>query len=1188
MKSKTILKKEKKPKRQNRNKKGKISVKLKSGDNSSSDESDIYFYNDLQRWKNNIKVPIWLKKPKDRESLSEYYKNIIRKLLRVKNKIRAYKIQEAYLIDCLHKCMKYLRLNSLSMDFLDYEIYKNLIYNDNAENLYDNLNYFYEHNNVENAKNGYEKLCKENLDNCIKILKPDIKKDLDNEISNTPSSDKIGCQNNDNPNNYETDKNGAINMNRDYSNYKVDTRTKGVKNSNVCVNICNNKAETFTMPANDLLQNEGCEDKANVNQFKKTDPNESLNLIDLINALNNELLKKQKEKKNNDKHDLMKKAFKKVIIPGSFFENNNFCPIFMNLLKLDIYNACSKNGINMSQKLTSLFKTITNFYEPSSESGIETEKQAQKGIVHDDMNGNTEKIKMASPEIEASETHTTNSYSKDLNFFKNQNSLYKLSQYCIEKNVLVNEMVETFDTIYIYNEKDDINKSEQKENTNYINNSNASSGNKDILNEKSVPSISKKNIETLHYVENRNSLLSNEKHTEIKNSTEHVNNDDMGKEEWHEKNKQQIKYQSKNENVYNTLQEQNISDKEVYEIASSFGETEEVTIKENKIYNMINESDKFGQNDNINEYKDTQDIFKYEKNKNICICNEKMQDNEYDQVHISKRKLEQTCLFKDQDNGNNNVNIQTMEEEQCYKKKNKIENNNLIKSDILKNDFFKNFEEYNNIVTPSIHYENVNEKRDNMIPYNIDTPSILSFDKNKENDKTYLKKTDYMSNHENVCNISFHDVESKSFLSCNDDNMNETIPNKINSIEMDRENENNKSSSTPSSNSGNNNSDNNKAQDDAIKGKDTDFRKIKEFDSILSSLSYRENNEINENNFYDKDNSDIIILDDYDDTRVGNTNIEHNNDGNINIKQNKQSNLRNKESDKNSQRHVPLNSIKNDNFHQGSKINECDLNAWFDNSTHECHSYYNEGEKKRKNRRNSKQTHLLNMSNIPNKESENEISILNINLDKVHDTVLEGLMNFFGLKSKRLPRKILISELKKIQTYLCDEYNKYSKENNLAPTEPICTGVNYEYACNDTNEFTKGDHKMFSTNFESVMDKHVCTIIEDDNFKIESYAKLDELINSDKNKLQEEYINNMKNKIKLMEMKEIHERIDEAINVNESINNIIQDQKKIKYSILKKYLLDCKLNVTKETIVSYCKNRNIEILFKRASDTNPT
>ncbi|CAD2114007.1 hypothetical protein YYG_00423 [Plasmodium vinckei petteri] len=1172
MKNKAILKKEKKPKRQSRNKKGKIGVKLKSGDNSSSNESDIYFYNDLQRWKNNIKVPIWLKKPKDRESLSEYYKNIIRKLLRVKNKIRAYKIQEAYLIDCLHKCMKYLKLNSLSMDFLDYEIYKNLIYNDNVENLYDNLNYFYEHNNIENAKNGYEKLCKENLNDCKKTLNLGIKKDLYNDINNTTSSDQIVFQNNDNPNNYETDKNGAINMNRDYSNYKVDRHTKGVKNSNMCANICNNKTDTFTMPANDLLQNEGCEDKANVEQQTKTDSNEPLNLIDLINALNNELLKRDKEKKNNDKHDLMKKAFKKVIIPGSFFENNNFCPIFMNLLKLDIYNACSKNGINMSQKLTSLFKAITNFYEHSSESGIETEKQVQKETPHNDMNGNAEKIKMTPPEIEASEkieAHITNSYSKDLNFLKNQNSLYKLSQYCIEKHVLVNEMIETFDTIYIYNEKDDINKSGQKENSNYINNSNNSSGNKHILNEKLVPNISKKNAETLHYIESRNSLLSNEECTELKNNTEHVNNDDMDKEKWNEKN---------------------ISDKEVYEISSSFGETEEVTIKENKICDMINESDKYEENDNINEYKDTQDVLKCEKNKNICIYNEKMQDNEYDQVHINKRKLEQTYLFKDQYNDNNNANIRTMEEEQSYKKKNKIENNNLIKFDVLKNDFFKNFEEYNNIVTPSMHYENINEKRDNMIPYNIDTPSILSFDKNKENDKMYLKKTDHLSNHENACNISFHDVESKSFLSCNDENMSETIPNKINSIEMDGKNENNKSSSTPSPNSRSNNSDNNKAQCDSIKGKGANFRKIKEPDSILSSISYKEKSEINENNFYDKEDSDIIILDDYDETRIDNTNIEHNNDKNrnINVKENKQSNLRNKANDKISQKKVTLNNIKNDNFHQASKINDYDLNAWFDNSTHECHTYYNEGEKKQKNQRNSKQTNLLNMSNIPNKESENEISILNINLDKAHDTVLEGLMNFFGLKSKRLPRKILISELKKIQTYLCDEYNKYSKENNLEPTEPICTGVNYENACNDTNEFSKCDHTIFSTNLEREMDKHTYTIIEDDNVKIESYIKLDELINSDKNKLQEEYINNMKNKIKLMEMKEMHERIDEAINVNESINNIIQEQKKIKYSILKKYLIDCKLNVTKDTIVSYCKNRNIEILFKRASDTNPT
>lgn len=57
---------------------------LKSTPQCSSDESDVYFYNDIQRWKNTIKVPIWLKKPKDRESLDEFYKNIIKKIIKSK------------------------------------------------------------------------------------------------------------------------------------------------------------------------------------------------------------------------------------------------------------------------------------------------------------------------------------------------------------------------------------------------------------------------------------------------------------------------------------------------------------------------------------------------------------------------------------------------------------------------------------------------------------------------------------------------------------------------------------------------------------------------------------------------------------------------------------------------------------------------------------------------------------------------------------------------------------------------------------------------------------------------------------------------------------------------------------------------------------------------------------------------
>ncbi|EAA21916.1 hypothetical protein, partial [Plasmodium yoelii yoelii] len=554
---------------------------------------------------------------------------------------------------------------------------------------------------------------------------------------------------------------------------------------------------------------------------------------------------------------------------------------------------------------------------------------------------------------EKNKNNTTNSYNKDLNFFKNQSSLYKLSQYCIENHVLANEMVETFDTIYIYTEKN---------NNNYRSNN--------ILNDKFgsnqnlefTLNISKKNIEELQYIENRNSVLLNEECSELKNNKKIINNGDIIEDDVGKENEQQI---------YNTCEKKNISDKEVYEISSSFDETEKVTLRENKMCNINNEQKerdqlfemcgklgqnddtdeknerdqlfemcgKLGQNDNINEYKDRENILKCEKNKkNISIYNEnllkteKMQDNEYDQIHINKRKLEQTYLFKEQDNDDNNTNIRIMEEEQNYKKKNKIENNDLIKCDILKNDFFKNSDEYNNIVTPCIHHENINEKGDYMIPYNIETGSILSSDKNeenrkalsckdlklnKENDKPHLKKIDNFSPPENVCNISFHDIESRSFLSCNDDN-------KISEIEMEEA------------------------------------------------------------------NSDIIILDAYDETQLDNTNVKGNKKGNLN----------NQENDKTSQNNTPFIN----NYHKINKVNKYDLDIWFNTSTPECPNSYNEDKSKEKNPRNLKQSDIstvANMStvaNVSNKESENEVSILNIDLNKAHDTVLEGLMNFFGLK----------------------------------------------------------------------------------------------------------------------------------------------------------------------------------------------
>lgn len=45
-------------------------------------------------------------------------------------------------------------------------------------------------------------------------------------------------------------------------------------------------------------------------------------------------------------------------------------------------------------------------------------------------------------------------------------------------------------------------------------------------------------------------------------------------------------------------------------------------------------------------------------------------------------------------------------------------------------------------------------------------------------------------------------------------------------------------------------------------------------------------------------------------------------------------------------------------------------------------------------------------------------------------------------------------------------------------------------------------------------------------------------------------------------------------------------KKKVEYSIFKKHLVDCKLNVNKEIIMSYSKDKNIEIISKKKYISN--
>lgn len=591
---------------------------LKSTPQCSSDESDVYFYNDIQRWKNTIKVPIWLKKPKDRESLDEFYKNIIKKLLRVKNKIRAYKIQEAYLLDCLQKCMIDLNLNSvMSTENINCEIYKNLLYN------------FKDKTNIENAhKENNDEIKNKNIPNKNNhvLLKPE--RNFISGIDNTMYSDNNNNNredgNNSGSSNTINDSTNTINESTNTINESTNTinESNDTLNSSNKTKSCNNNNNNNIFVSNSISncsevnKNYTSSSFYSVNNYDTKDEEENFintkkdnikdnhtntclkclkeeKMRDMVEHIKNSLFKEEEKRKKS----VMDDVFNKVIIPGGFFENNNFCPIFLKLLKIDIYNTCYTVDTKVNSKLMNLFNVLNNFNENNK---IDKNKNVDK-----------EKDEFLNTKCKSPNKYKSNI--DDIFFFKEQSSLYKLSQYCIEKQVIKNNEVTSFDTVYIYNEK----KVDDKEHIHDENKKNSSDDYKNNTKFKYVLDDVQKDNPSLHYINDKKDIINNDKCNNdesqplVDYNKDVINNPSV---ENYTSNENNIEPYDNTVKSYHTLKNQTtnessisknnkvdshtvinlcetIDDREVYEISSCYNENDDTNKSHFDIINDYNYDD---------------------------------------------------------------------------------------------------------------------------------------------------------------------------------------------------------------------------------------------------------------------------------------------------------------------------------------------------------------------------------------------------------------------------------------------------------------------------------------------------------------------------------------------------------------------------------------------------------------------
>ncbi|SBT82577.1 conserved Plasmodium protein, unknown function [Plasmodium ovale] len=1363
------VKKETKTKERNksRGKKGKKLEKVKCGNSSSSDESDIYFYNDVQRWKNNIKVPIWLKKPKDKESLVEFYKNIIRKLLRVKNKIRAYKIQEAYLIDCLQKCMRNFNLNSIiSQNFLDYEIFKSLIQNHQISDF---------SKNVDNPEKGskpstnnnivYENItqsastCENNTND-----KNDLPKKEDTcGVNRIPGSTVVSDLRIDNPQGREKS-NNRINRR---SSISEDINEEGAKDNIEWMNGNFNSWDNFLSNKMDSLD-------------RNCLPPNCIN--SLVNSLKNELFKDGKKKKNN----LMEKVFSKVIIPGAFFENNNFCPIFMRLLKLDIYNACCNNDIKIDSKLMNLFNVINNFDENNTPEKGSTGKQKRE----------EQEERVESPRNEMANVESATSwYEEDARFFSGQSSLYKLAQYCIEKEVLINEEVTSFDTIYIYDEEKMDTCSTENVDQRWKNKNYKLWSNRNL---KYTLDISKKKNCSLHFVESKNALLTNgavdtaEDSSLQKNDKDNAQlgvnrNSDEDLMHRYNKNRSEMskKYNSESDRtIINAGEVVNVNT--IYEISSCDDQGEEII--EGEIH--LNKGDNIPLEQHINKAE---------------IITSSSLGSDY-----------KTCTIEEEENGRQRHNFEHSIEDIF-----ELGKNEHLQSDIksgkngdTSNGFKSSQKEghHNSKLTEQVNltskltYDNrlINESADvlseewhnedmqndkNIEGCNLDKDN--SHLKRKESNELYLESG--MSQNWNTCRKS--QMRKRTLFArdlCNEDHVGDTdvwtstldegnskkktkaandnvkeddIAVKGSTLMYCNKSENSDSTiergkfnyvlapahTYDQSNSmdgsmdrvngkGGNQSDelkirkNRRNTNHSSLGNFTRYQKVRNSNSKNGNQklfqTYEENDSsifINKIETDEEKNCEGFICDEREDI-----NCQHNampemeenipsekeianwvdetdgdmvnriNGNEVKEGSNKYGVIRDLgfctketehpcviilEDDESSQADADVRNQTSQKDEEGEKKNiytennfdpvmykqgnDCKVTYPLrsDNSHEEkdtCGYQFDslqiDGKEKgtltpgnctklRKKREDkvSEQSEDLGKAKRKERDSERgkerekkgkrELSILNIDINRANNTVLEGLMEFFGLKSKRLSRKILINELTKIQNYLTFEHGKLvrgdvkeGEEDKEEIVEDLVEGLTEEtYSCPKLNSQTssicepnltqkkddgrrdcaygrceEGDHKNCDFRSGSItrrsgplteglpksprapklaytnMGAGACTNpVKDAGAHFQNDGNpFDILLNSDKDRLQDEYITRLQTKIKQMERKALFERIDEAIIVNEDIYKYIKEEKQVEYVTLKKYLTDCKLSVNREILQSYCRDKDVEILFK--------
>ncbi|GAB69076.1 hypothetical protein PCYB_145040 [Plasmodium cynomolgi strain B] len=1303
-----------KKRKQGKSRNGKEPSSDKSDKSDKSDESDVYFYNDLQRWKNNVKVPIWLKKPKDKESINEFYKNVIKKLLRVKNKIRAYQIEEAYLIDCLRKCLMDLNLNSISsLDYVNYEMVRRLSAGDCSA--------FFKNDEKDQQKGKCFKPTKEQGD----------QRDNQKDIVHEPilKDDKHADQT---------------------THIRVDCATDKVS----------------PLPA------------------------EHINC--LIESLKNVLSVEQKEKKK----DLMRHVFNKVIIPGSFFENNNFCPIFMNLLKLDIYNACCLSGKEIGPKLMSLIQLLNNFDEggakqegvPSAgakQEGVPSAGEKQKGVPSassagiqkgDSQQGDAQQggAQQGDDPQRVGNHHNEpedNSYREDRLFFQSQTSLFKLSQYCIEKGVVENHQVASFDTIYIYSGKEPQsgpkqslsgsnqslsgpNQSHSCSNQSHSSSNQSLSGSnksqcdshkykhkkKKLLphgNLKYSLDITKKENESLHFINEKRAILENDstrrsmthrgdsyeeelKHTHVErqyakdgapvkegNEDEAVlSNDSVTSVKAKESpcGREVLEILSHSDEK-EELQDGEIApvEKEAISVEGSINETEqsfesavssvkgtskfdyggshpkcyiaEEGSKEDPLDYLQNDWFEFDEGGNVAGRGELDEEFLHGGDTNGCEAPRRAAPHKEAPRKEAPHKAaphkeaphkaapptgtERCRLYKENEpKGDDQIDELPLQVAQSgshnterntklrKRKQSQSDHSSLDETQSVQFDTFELFMD-NGKIKKKKKMDNINEFED--VPIEVRNSSGKWHD-SRCSDFTGAHVRVQLEGSEMGCG---RDIDGERFANRESSpldgdgplNRNDHVTSSI---------EKNPSSARPSS-----------GHSQVCQGSDTSvivemihYDRKKDSDSGGRGVNPKEkffppsttrpkcsaavlSDECSAAVLSDESSAAILsdkpsaaVLSDFSGEKEGHPDEEE-----------KEKNLRSVIDrfcdDANVSCVIDMHDflkgddveclppkvtshseviVLEDDGEEGNEDNGGGRSARgsHDRGIHDRGSHnrgihdrgsHNRGIHNRDSHNRDSHNSAGNCEGTPQTEkctpwgnpprrdesdasiseepsktretrSRNEISILNVDINKMNNVVLEGLMEFFGLKSKRLSRKIQITELTKIQSYLNEQYEEMAREYHppivMQKDHPKLRkgkAIERDYQTESDTYHDKGEGE------KGRMWTNGCSA--GNSTQKNSHQGSPAPLNDEQAKSQEDYLNRMKKKIKQMELKSLFERIDEAIGVNEVLHDHIKRDKQIEYSLLKRYLVDCKLSVNREIVMSYCKDKGIQVVLKK-------